>query len=271
MLMSIFNTNVTNRNKYRVEHLQFKRKCFILCVDNRLEKLIMLNDNNDNENVTGESINKYVAGLHRLSIATGKCDSALMYIEQTYHEDKFLIHSLASILKDITYVNQDSKYERTVMPHKPEVQPQSLSQTAPVQGTNRTEQPIATHKVQIPHEDIKVASVSAEVSPESINTVDEQNKDLGSVSDIDKSEYYYEFINSSNLDKMWYSIEAKLLKVMFKGNKRLYHYISVPESHIKQMIVLDLHEQSAGKYFNSNIVKNYEYRELSGEAEEMYG
>lgn len=196
----------------------------------------------NNEEISGETINKYICSLHRLSLCTGKLDNLLLYTEQKYYEDSFLIHSLSSILKDITIVNQDGKYERTVFK----------------QDIKHVEAPKNTPEVQIPHEDIKVASEPPQVI---------QNEHLEDVVGNDKSEYYYEFINSSNLDKIWYSIEAKLLKVMFKNNKRIYHYISVPEEHIKQMIVLDMGNQSAGKYFNETVKKDYEYRETSGDNE----
>ena len=51
------------------------------------------------QEIDNHTINKYVEGLHKLSIVTGKLDSMLLYLEQIKSEDRFLLSSLDSILK----------------------------------------------------------------------------------------------------------------------------------------------------------------------------
>lgn len=202
----------------------------------------MLNENNNEQEISSETINKYVNSLHRLSLATGKLDNILLYLEQTYPNDKFLIHSLSSILKDVTIVNQDNKYERTV--YKNDSLP-------PLADINDINPPKDTFRYETTSPILNVSPTCAESS-----TVE-----------ISNEEFHYKFKNSTNLDEIWYEPKAKLLKVKFKNNQRLYHYISVPDYHIKTMVILDKEGGSAGKYFNSEIVKVYEYRETTSDEE----
>lgn len=204
--------------------------------------------------ISSETISKYINGIHTLSVVTGKIDFLLLYAEQTYSQDKFLIHSLSSILKNIVMVNQDNKYERT----------QIHIDDKPICSTKydilSKEGALNVKKVQIPHEDIKTLPKDAEIAQD-------ENLDIKGIA----FDTHYILVNSTHLEEFWYSSGASLLKTKFKDNQRLYHYISVPKFHIDKMILLDTNGESASKYFNTEVKCIYEYREVSGEAEEMVG
>ena len=149
----------------------------------------------EQQEISGETINKYVACINNLSICTGKLDMLLSYAEQNYNQDKFLLSSLESLLKDIL---------------------------------NAIKQPL-------------------------IKKIEFKNKS------------YYTFQNSSNLAEI-ISTNSFKTRIKFQTG-RLYDYFNVPQNKIKTFIICDKDMISPGKYFNSEIRGQYEYREVTKDLE----
>ncbi|MEK6880098.1 MAG: KTSC domain-containing protein [Nanoarchaeota archaeon] len=64
-------------------------------------------------------------------------------------------------------------------------------------------------------------------------------------------------VESSNLEKIGYDIDKKVLAVQFDSG-RVYNYSNVP-----QEVVLNLlFAESIGKYFNANIREKYTFEEV---------
>lgn len=65
-------------------------------------------------------------------------------------------------------------------------------------------------------------------------------------------------IKSSNLKKSEYDTETKLMVVTFNNGLK-YQYEEVPH----QIYTKFRMSESQGKFFNSNILKNYKYKKIS--------
>lgn len=193
------------------------------------------------QEINSDIINKYVNSLSKLSIATGKLDSVLLYMENNNVQDKFLLSSLDSILKDILEINGNKQYIRMSLgSHNitSEVEPT----IEPVQEYVVQEELLSVKKVQIPQKKI--------------------SQPLKAVLN-DKIEYTFK--NSSNLKSLSYTNIIKV-RITFQ-NGRVYDYLNVPEDRIKTLITCDKNNISPGRYFNSEIKNCYEYREVSHDAE----
>ena len=193
------------------------------------------------QEIDSHTISKYVDSLSKLSIVTGKIDSALLYLEQIKSEDKFLLSSLDSILKDILEINGNKNYlKMSLGSHNisSEVKPV----IEPIQVYKRKEDVLNAPEVQ---------SIANKIS-----------QPLKAVLN-DKIEYTFK--NSSNLKSLSYTNIIKV-RITFQ-NGRVYDYLNVPENKIKTLITCDKNNISPGKYFNSEIRGLYEYREVSHDYE----
>ena len=193
------------------------------------------------QEIDSHTISKYVDSLSKLSIVTGKIDSALLYLEQIKSEDKFLLSSLDSILKDILEINGNKNYlKMSLGSHNisSEVKPV----IEPIQVYKRKEDVLNAPEVQ---------SIANKIS-----------QPLKAVLN-DKIEYTFK--NSSNLKSLSYTNIIKV-RITFQ-NGRVYDYLNVPEDRIKTLITCDKNNISPGKYFNSEIRGLYEYREVSHDYE----
>jgi hypothetical protein len=65
-------------------------------------------------------------------------------------------------------------------------------------------------------------------------------------------------IKSSNLKKSEYDTETKLMVVTFNNGLK-YQYEGIPH----QIYTKFRMSESQGKFFNSNILKNYKYKKIS--------
>ena len=168
----------------------------------------------------------------QISVITGKIVALNLYAQNK--NDKFMIDILDSILKDLKY-----KDSITINNNHNKY---SLRATSEPQ-----EEQLDVKEVQIPQPKIK--------------------QPLKPVLNIVGDNIEYEFKYSSNLLCMNYN--GTVLKITFKGNNRSYTYPSVPKYHIDKMILLDENGGSAGKYFNSEVKKNYAYTEVTGSEERV--
>ena len=194
------------------------------------------------QELDSHTINKYVEGLHKLSIVTGKLDSMLLYLEQIKSEDRFLLSSLDSILKDILEINGNKNYlKMSLGSHN--ISSEVKCTIEPQHEYKRQEGVLNTKKVQ---------SIGKKIS-----------QPLKAVLNNKKIEYVFK--NSSNLKSLSYTNIIKV-RITFQ-NCRIYDYLNVPENKIKTLITCDKNNISPGKYFNSEIRGLYEYREVSHDYE----
>lgn len=193
------------------------------------------------QEVDSHTINKYVESLSKLSIVTGKLDSTLLYLEQIKSEDKFLLSSLDSVLKDILEINGNKNYlKMSLGSHNitSEVKPV----IEPKHEYKRKEGVLNVKQVQIP-----------------------QNKISQPLKAVLNDKIEYTFKNSTNLKSLSYTNIIKV-RITFQ-NGRVYDYLNVPEDRIKTLITCDKNNISPGRYFNSEIKNCYGYREVSHDAE----
>ena len=191
--------------------------------------------------IDSNTVNKYVNSLAKLSVVTGKLDSLLLYIENNNIQDKFLLSSLDSILKDILEINGNKNYlKMSLGSHNitSEVKPV----IEPKHEYKRKEDVLNTKQVQIP-----------------------QNKISQPLKAVLNDKIEYTFKNSSNLKSLSYTNIIKV-RITFK-NGRVYDYLNVPEDRIKTLITCDKNNISPGRYFNSEIKNCYGYREVTHDIE----
>ena len=202
---------------------------------------------NEQQEISADTINKYMACVNNLSICTGKLDMLLSYTEQNYNQDKFLLSSLESILKDILNANGNKTYSRIkVGSHEIKAEIKSIIGNKPVCEQKAQERSLNVKKVQTPHKEIKQA-----LKP----IVDADNKNNS----------YYVFKNSTNLAEI---ISTNKIKTRIKfQNGRLYDYFNIPQNKIETLITCDKNMISPGKYFNSEIRSQYGYREVTQDLE----
>lgn len=197
------------------------------------------------QEINSNTVNKYIEGLHKLSIITGKLDSVLLYLEQIKSEDKFLLSSLDSILKDILEINGNKQYIRMSLGSH-NVSSEAMTQIEPKYEYKRKEDVLNAPEVQTPQRKIS----------QPLNT---------SKSTLNNNKIEYVFKNSSNLKSLSYTNIIKV-RITFQ-NGRIYDYLNVPEDRIETLITCDKNNISPGRYFNSEIKNCYGYREVSHDAE----
>ena len=192
------------------------------------------------EEVSASTINKYVNCMNNLSICTGKLDMLLSYCEQNYNNDKFLLSSLESLLKDVLNANGNKTYSRIkIGSHEVKSIINKIIDLPEPQ-----EQALNVKKVETPKKEIKKPLI--------------KKVEL-------KSKSYYTFQNSSNLAEI---INTNSFKTRIKfQNGRLYDYFNIPQNKIETLITCDKNMISPGKYFNSEIRGQYEYREVTKDLE----
>ena len=190
------------------------------------------------QEIDSHTINKYVESLSKLSIVTGKLDSALLYLKQIKSEDKFLLSSLDSILKDILEINGNKNYlKMSLGSHN--ITSEVKVENEPEHEYKRQEGVLNAKKVQTSQKKIS----------------------QGLKTDLNDKKIEYTFKNSSNLKSLSYTNIIKV-RITFQ-NGRVYDYLNVPENKIKTLITCDKNNISPGRYFNSEIRGMYEYREVT--------
>ena len=187
------------------------------------------------EEISANTINKYVNCINNLSICTGKLDMLLSYCEQNYN-DKFLLSSLEFILKDILNANGNKNYSRI----KIESNNKNILKNESKSSLESQEQTLNIKKVETPKKIIKQPI----------------RLDIKS---------YYVFKNSTNLAEI---INTNKIKTRIKfQNGRLYDFFNIPQRKIETLITCDKNMISPGRYFNSEIRGQYEYREVTKDLE----
>ena len=193
------------------------------------------------QELDSHTINKYVEGLHKLSIITGKLDSVLLYLEQIKSEDKFILSSLDSVLKDILEINGNKNYlKMSLGSHN--ITSELECKNEPQHEYKRKGDVLNTKQVQIPQNKIS----------QPLNT---------SKTTLNNKKIEYTFKNSSNLKLLSYTNIIKV-RITFQ-NGRIYDYLNVPQNKIETLITCDKNNISPGRYFNSEIKSNYGYREVT--------
>lgn len=197
----------------------------------------------EEQEITSDIINKYVNGLSKLSICTGKLDAVMLYLENNKIEDKFLLSSLESVLKDILNINGDKQYIRMSLgSHNINVAPKIETKITSISVSDVKEDGLNTKKVQ---------SIGKQIKQRLNKVVDTSNNKITE----------YVFKNSTNLKSLSYTNIIKV-RITFQ-NGRIYDYLNVPQNKIETLITCDKNNISPGKYFNSEIRGQYEYREVS--------
>ena len=192
------------------------------------------------DEISSETITKYVNCMNNLSISTGKLDMLLSYCEQNYDNDKFLLSSLESLLKDVLNANGNKTYSRIKIGSH---DVKSIINKI-IDRPESQEQALNVKKVETPKKEIKQPLI--------------KKVEL-------KSKSYYTFQNSSNLAEI-ISTNSFKTRIKFQTG-RLYDYFNVPKSKIETLITCDKNMISPGKYFNSEIRGQYEYREVTKDLE----
>lgn len=199
------------------------------------------------DEISSETITKYVNCMNNLSICTGKLDMLLSYCEQNYNNDKFLLSSLESLLKDVLNANGNKNYSRIkIGSHEIKTKVETAVENKPICEQKTQEQPLNIKKV--------------------VSNVKENKQALKPIVETeDKSNSYYVFKNSTNLAEI---INTNKIKTRIKfQNGRLYDYFNIPQRKIETLITCDKNMISPGRYFNSEIRGQYEYREVTKDLE----
>ena len=197
------------------------------------------------QEIDSNTISQYVNSLSKLSICTGKLDSLLLYIQDKNIEDKFLLSSLDSILKDILEINGNKQYIRMSLGSH-NITSEAKLEIEPKHEYKRKEDVLNVKEVQ---------SIGNKIS-QPLNATMEDNKN---------KKIEYTFKNSSNLKSLSYTNIIKV-RITFQ-NGRVYDYLNVPQNKIETLITCDKNNISPGRYFNSEIKNCYGYREVSHDAE----
>lgn len=197
------------------------------------------------QEIDSNTISQYVNSLSKLSICTGKLDSLLLYIQDKNIEDKFLLSSLDSILKDILEINGNKQYIRMSLG--------SHNIISELECKNELQHEYKRKECVLNAPEIQT---QAKKISQPLNT---------SKATLNDKKIEYIFKNSSNLKLLSYTNIIKV-RITFQ-NGRIYDYLNVPENKIETLITCDKNNISPGKYFNSEIRPNYEYREVSHDAE----
>ena len=192
------------------------------------------------DEISSETIDKYVNCINNLSISTGKLDMLLSYCEQNYDNDKFLLSSLESLLKDVLNANGNKTYSRIKIGSH---DVKSIINKI-IDRPESQEQALNVKKVETPKKEIKQPLI--------------KKVEL-------KSKSYYTFQNSSNLAEI-ISTNSFKTRIKFQTG-RLYDYFNVPKNKIETLITCDKNMISPGKYFNNEIRGQYEYREVTKDLE----
>src|SRR5574344_698425 len=201
----------------------------------------------EEQGITSDTINKYVNSLHKLSICTGKLDAVMLYLENNNIEDKFLLSSLESVLKDILSINGDKQYTRMSLgSHNINVVPKLETKITPIPVSDVKEEALNTKKVQ---------SIGKQIKQRLNKVID--------TSDNEKIEYTFK--NSTNLKSLSYTNIIKV-RITFQ-NGRMYDYLNVPENKVETLITCDKNNISPGRYFNNEIKNVYGFREVTYDTE----
>ena len=212
------------------------------------------------QEINSNTVNKYVNSLSKLSICTGKLDSLLLYIQDKNIEDKFLLSSLDSILKDILEINGNKQYIRMSLgSHNISSEVNFGCQTSLIEQSSTPK-----CKIEPQHEYKHQEGVLNTKQVQTIGKkISQPLKAIVGVSDNKKTEYTFK--NSTNLKSLSYTNIIKV-RITFQ-NGRIYDYLNVPEDRIKTLITCDKNNISPGRYFNSEIRGQYEYREVTHDYE----
>ena len=195
------------------------------------------------QEINSNTVNKYVNSLSKLSICTGKLDSLLLYIENKNIQDKFLLSSLDSILKDILEINGNKQYIRMSLG--------SHNITSELECKNEPQHEYKRKECVLNAPEIQT---QAKKISQPLNT-----------SKTTLNDKKYTFKNSTNLKSLSYTNIIKV-RITFQ-NGRIYDYLNVPQNKIETLITCDKNNISPGRYFNSEIKNCYGYREVSHDAE----
>lgn len=211
----------------------------------------------EEQEVTSDTINKYVNSLHKLSICTGKLDAVMLYLENNNVEDKFLLSSLDSVLKDILSINGDKQYIRMSLgSHNINVAPKLETKITSIPISTVNEGGLNTKNVQTQAKQIKQPLLACKSKICSSNKV---------INTSDNKKIEYTFKNSTNLKSLSYTNIIKV-RITFQ-NGRVYDYLNVPKNKIETLIACDKNNISPGKYFNSEIKNAYGFREVTHDYE----
>jgi len=204
-------------------------------------------------------ISKYVNGLYQLSVCTGKIDMLLSYCENNYSQDNFLLSSIESLLNDVLKANgNDKDYNRIkIGSHNINTEHKVETKNEYISNTNDYEEPLNIKNVQ---------TLGEKISHPLKRIVENKIKNK-------KRNIFYILNNSSNLSRLFSNFEDKEIKHMgfmikpnetiFKfKNGRTYIFSDIPENIIETIITCDKNNASPGRYFNSEIRGQYEYREI---------
>lgn len=211
----------------------------------------------EEQEITSDTISKYINGLSKLSICTGKLDAVMLYLENNNIEDKFLLSSLDSVLKDILSINGGRQYIRMSLgSHNINIAPKLETKITSIPISTVNEGDLNVQKVQSIGKQIKQPLLACKSKIYSSNKV---------INTSDNKKIEYTFKNSTNLKSLSYTNIIKV-RITFQ-NGRIYDYLNVPKNKIETLITCDKNNISAGKYFNSEIRGQYEYREVSHDYE----
>ena len=197
------------------------------------------------QEINSNTISQYVNSLSKLSICTGKLDSLLLYIQDKNVEDKFLLSSLDSILKDILEINGNKQYIRMSLGSH-NIISELECKNEPQHEYKRKECVLNAPEIQ----------TQAKKISQPLNT---------SRTTLNDKKIEYTFKNSSNLKSLSYTNIIKV-RITFQ-NGRVYDYLNVPQNKIETLITCDKNNISPGRYFNSEIRGLYEYREVTHDYE----
>lgn len=228
----------------------------------------------EEQEITSDTISKYVNGLSKLSICTGKLDAVMLYLENNNIEDKFLLSSLDSVLKDILSINGDKQYIRMSLgSHNINIAPKLETKITSIPISTVNEGGLNTKKVQIPQKQIKQPLLACKSKIYSSKAVADMSENKTSKS------IFHIFKNSSNLARVFHGVEdisfLKALKIEIKENETLvifkngrkYIYNDIPQNKIETLIACDKNNISPGRYFNNEIKNAYGFREVTHDAE----
>ena len=180
-----------------------------------------------------ELITKYYKNIGDIKQVVGKLDVLNLYLNKISN-DEILLSGISNVISDLNNILGEENHK-------------SIEILKPNCKTDNVE----TKKYYW-----KKSKTSKKV--EQVEKTEEIKTNSACIADklVDNKVIRQSF-NSSNLDNIAYYRQSQHLVVQFQ-NKRQYEYLRVPENIVLELIK----SESAGRYFNRNIQKNYECNEM---------
>lgn len=250
--------------------------------------------------LTEVSIDKYLNSITKIETNIGKLDSLRVILKSSYNDINSII-ILENVIEDLTNIigvkynmidlslmKFNNKEYTKLLEEKSEIannlefakneneslrqQIAELKNSINILQIQRDTQSIAEQKEQNILKNISIEDIQEEAKTQKPQKKAKKENvvtgNIGAELDCNTNSYVYTFVNSNTLSFASYNDNEKSMIIEFTKNGRIYKYLNMPKYHFDNLVALDMANQSAGKYFQSDIVKEWkkgQYKEITNE------